>query len=364
MFSSSDGFFLQNMKNHSWIMRSLLAGALLMSVPAVRCATFQDVLDLPSASSKIAERSLINGMAQAGMRLVGVGQRGHILFSDDQGKSWAQAKVPVSSDLVAVHFPTPQQGWAVGHDGIVLHTSDAGVSWSKQLDGRSAAASMNTYYSRFDFSENWRLEAKRMLEQGPDKPFLDVWFEDEKNGFVVGAFNLIFHTEDGGLSWQPWADRTANPEAFHLNAIRAVGEDLFIVGEHGLVLKKSKGSARFEALKTPYQGSFFGLVGSANALIVYGLRGNAYRSIDQGLSWQKIETGLALGLTAASLLPDGRFVLLSQGGHVLLSRDQGASFQMLKQARPAPTSAVIAVGNSALLVGGARGVRVQALDLP
>ena len=32
--------------------------------------------------------------------------------------------VPVSSDLVAVAFPTPQQGWAVGHDGVILASAD------------------------------------------------------------------------------------------------------------------------------------------------------------------------------------------------------------------------------------------------
>ena len=34
-------------------------------------------------------------------------------------------------------------------------------------------------------------EAEPFAAQGPDKPFLDVWFEDENKGFVVGAFNLI-----------------------------------------------------------------------------------------------------------------------------------------------------------------------------
>jgi len=39
-----------------------------------------------------------------GQRVVAVGQRGHVLFSDDTGKSWQQAEVPVSADLVAATF--------------------------------------------------------------------------------------------------------------------------------------------------------------------------------------------------------------------------------------------------------------------
>ena len=58
--------------------------------------------------------------------------------------SWQQADVPVSSDLVAVPFPTPTHGWAVGHDGVVLHSADAGAHLDaparrpqrRQADGR------------------------------------------------------------------------------------------------------------------------------------------------------------------------------------------------------------------------------------
>ena len=44
----------------------------------------------------------LTGLARAGKRVVAVGQRGHVLLSDDAGKTWQQADVPVSADLVAV----------------------------------------------------------------------------------------------------------------------------------------------------------------------------------------------------------------------------------------------------------------------
>lgn len=104
---------------------------------ANRPTPWRDVLDTPAVPSPLAARSLLTGLARAGARVVAVGQRGHVLFSDDAGKSWNQADVPVSSDLVAVSFPNPDAGWIVGHDGVVLHSTDAGRSWTRQLDGRS-----------------------------------------------------------------------------------------------------------------------------------------------------------------------------------------------------------------------------------
>ena len=156
-----------------------------------------DALDLPATRSALAPRSLLNGLARAGDRVVAVGQRGHVLYSDDAGVNWQQAEVPVSSDLVAVSFPSASSGWAVGHDGVIIHTSDAGATWSRQLDGRSAGALMLETYpedaSGKDAKNASALheQAQRFAAQGAENPFLDVWFADERNGFVVGAFGLI-----------------------------------------------------------------------------------------------------------------------------------------------------------------------------
>jgi photosystem II stability/assembly factor-like uncharacterized protein len=348
------------MKPSYWMSR-LLAGALLAPLAAAHGAKFADPLDTPAAVSPLAARALINGLAMAGTRIVGVGQRGHIVLSDDQGRSWRQAAVPLSSDLTAVHFASATQGWAVGHDGVVLHSVDAGASWSRQLDGRALGALINDYYRHAGVSDAARADAANLAAQALDKPFLDVWFENEKSGFVVGAFNLILHTDDGGASWQPWMDRMDNPKGLHLNAIRPVGQELYIVGEQGLVRRLAKGDARFEAVATPYQGSYFGVLGRAGALIVFGLRGNAFRSVDGGRHWQPVATGVRVGLNTGLALPDGRLGLVSQGGQILLSADDGASFAPLRQAAPGPTSAaVVAAGQ--LVLAGARGVRLQALS--
>jgi photosystem II stability/assembly factor-like uncharacterized protein len=42
-------------------------------------------------------------------RLVTAGQRGHVLYSDD-GKTWVQAEVPLSSDLTALSLPERDTG--------------------------------------------------------------------------------------------------------------------------------------------------------------------------------------------------------------------------------------------------------------
>jgi photosystem II stability/assembly factor-like uncharacterized protein len=324
---------------------------------AVATSTFRDVLDLPSAKSRHASASMLIGVTLAGTRIVSVGQHGHIVYSDDQGKNWSQAAVPVSCDLVSVQFPTPQKGWAVGHDGVVLHSSDGGASWVKQFDGRAAAQLMASTYSGGAFA----IEAQKISEQGADKPFLDISFENETTGFVVGAFSLIFRTTDGGKSWTPWYDRIDNPRRFHLYAVRNIGQEVYITAEQGTVFKLDQQSGSFKSIKTPYTGTYFGITGKPGALLAFGMRGNAYRSSDNGSNWQKVETGVPVGLMGATVTADGKLVLVSQGGHVLVSTDDGASFMPVKIDHPAPTAGVAAVDKGTVAMVGPMGVKVQSI---
>jgi photosystem II stability/assembly factor-like uncharacterized protein len=335
---------------------------------AVANITFQDVLDQPSAKSRLASKSLLVGVAMAGPRIVGAGQHGHIVYSDDQGKSWSQATVPVSCDLVAVHFPTPQKGWAVGHDGVVLHSSDGGANWVKQFDGRVAAKLMESTYANGastvpigEATTSLAEEIKKFSDQGADKPFLDVWFENESTGYIVGAFSLIFRTTDGGKNWTPLYDLIDNPKRYHLYAIRPVGQELYITAEQGTVFKLERTSGRFKALKTPYTGTFFGITGKPGALIAFGMRGNAYRSRDNGGSWMKVETGVPVGLMGATVTRDGRIVMVSQGGNVLVSSDDGASFVQAKIEQPTPAAGVTALDGTTLALVGQLGVKIQSI---
>ena len=326
---------------------------------------YVDVLDLPAKVSPLAVTSPLSGMARAGDRLVAVGQRGHILYSDDVGKHWQQAAVPVSADLNAVSFPSATQGWAVGGDGVVLHSNDAGATWRKQLDGREIGALLVKHYGALaraePGNEQWPLlvaEGERLVAQGADKPLLDVWFANDRLGYVVGVFNLILRTEDGGQSWTPFQDRTDNPQGFHLNAISATGDGLYIAGEQGLLLKWNDARQHFMALQTPYQGSFFGVIGKPGEVLVYGLRGHVLRSTDGGINWTLLNSGLQVSITAATLGEDGHFRLFTQAGHLLLSPDHGTQLQLLAQQNQSPVAGAVQAADGALIVVGSRGARV------
>jgi len=330
------------------------------------------VLAQPALASARATQQAMLAVTRAGARLVAVGEQGIVLLSDDNGASWRQARVPVSVSLTAVRFVDARHGWAVGHLGTVLHSADGGETWVKQLDGVAAAQRVlkeaeararDAGEETREAAERGLRNARRLVEEGPDKPFLDVHFTDTRTGFVLGAYNQIFRTDDGGLNWRPWHDRMPNPDGFHLYGMSAAQGVLLVVGEQGTLLRSRDGGEHFEALESPYAGSFFGVISEpGGAFIAFGLRGNAFRSDDRGDTWQRVDTGQSESLSAGTVLADGSPALVSQAGELLVSRDAGRSFGRVPDLPALPLAGLAQAADGAVV--GASLVGAHRLGLP
>ena len=312
-----------------------LLGCAVLSAPVI-AADAPAADGVYSVESAKAAKSLMLDVVHAGKRLVAVGDRGHILYSDDQGSTWTQAKVPTRQLLTAVFFVDDKHGWAVGHDAQILASEDGGVTWTKQFE-----------------------DLKR------EAPLLDVWFKDVNSGFAVGAYGALLETTDGGKNWEDASDRLDNEDQFHLNAIAAVKDaGLFIVGEQGSMFRSADWGQTWEKLEGPYEGSLFGVIGTAqaNTLLAYGLRGNLYRSTDFGSTWEQVQLqaargALEFGLSGATLLDDGSIVIVGNGGSVVSSSDNGETFTVFNRPDRISVSAVTAAGNGNLILAGQGGVR-------
>jgi photosystem II stability/assembly factor-like uncharacterized protein len=336
------------------MLGAVLATALIAA--STHAAPFLDPLDAPAQLSPLASKSLVQAVTRAGTRVVAVGARGHVLVSADDGQTWRQSPVPVSSDLTSVFFVDERNGWAVGHDGVILATTDGGATWALQLDGARANRAIVDDLARKPGAAALLAEANRNVAQGADKPFLDVWFADEKVGYAVGAYNYIFRTADGGKSWKPWFDRTDNPKYLNLYAIRPAAGGLFIVGEAGLVLRLDATAQRFRTVDIGYQGTLLGVAGNENVVLAFGLRGSAFRSDDSGRTWMKVDARLASTIVGGASLPDGGFALADASGHVSVSRDAARTFSPVALPVAMMLTGIADGGPGRVALAGGRGV--------
>lgn len=322
-----------------------------------------------SVVARHPDRAYLLSVAKAGEHLVAVGERGIVILSDDNGVSWKQVQAPAEVTLTAVKFGTERDGWAIGHMGIVLHTTDGGLTWTRQLDGVQASdLAVATAQAEADAASpddkmvkrNLRI-AHQYVEDGPVKPFTDLIAYDAQSAMVVGAYNLVYTTVDGGKSWHFLSDAIDNPRQYHIyGAVKTANGTLF-AGEQGLILASAPGSTvsdmKMNRLKSPYDGSFFGALQiHADSVVIYGMRGKIYVTDDAGQSWRGVKIPGDVSINCAGQLNDGVIVLGDRSGRLLASNDQGVSFHVVPNTGVAGINGVAEAEDGGLILATDAGI--------
>lgn len=350
----------------------VLAGFVLACVmfASPMTSTAQELDPEPAVIARLAEQSLLLDVIELERSgFVAVGERGHILLSED-GQQWKQSEhVPVRSTLTRV-TAFGRQLWAVGHDSAILHSADGGEHWVLQ------------HY-----------------EPEASEPLLDVLFTSSSRGFAVGAYGRFMATNDGGQSWQVerLADRIAGedidweaiarkqggydtlPDDYefpdgsspvdlldkgcyefqecHLNAILALGDGrLMLAAERGYGFRSEDNGESWVAFRFPYPGSMFGLIESDACIVAFGLRGHIQRSCDFGQRWEDLNTPNEQALMDGAQL-NGQVVLVGAGATRIYLDGDGS--MELEADRLGSDYAGVTAASGGLLLVGEDGVRYE-----
>jgi photosystem II stability/assembly factor-like uncharacterized protein len=302
---------------------------LLLSVAAWMLGAWSQV------SATVQPAMLLLDGVVVGPAIVAVGERGTILRSGDSGRTWLATPSSTHATLTGVSFaPDGRHGWAVGHDALILHTTDGGLTWARQWQGESLAES-----------------------------FLDVLALDAQHVIAVGAFGLCVITTDGGATWTP---RRLLDEDYHLNRLtRGPDGTLYLAGEHGTLLRSMDAGDTWDGIHSPYDGSFYGILPlDATTLLAYGLRGRIYRSTDKGDDWSVVPNPRRVLLQTAVRMPDGLILLAGQNRALFISRDEGLTVADWPAALQTAVAELLITPDGGLLALGEAGATLLTLPDP
>ena len=113
-----------------------------------------------------------------------VGEFATLLATSDGGGTWVKRSLPTEKTFFGVHFKTPTEGWVVGIDGLVMHTTDAGVTWTVQHGNPQPATIDELAFT--DALKNPGMYAVTVVGD---------------TGVVVGDTGTILLSRDGGRTW-------------------------------------------------------------------------------------------------------------------------------------------------------------------
>ena len=257
----------------------------LLPVAAVAAGDTPPLAFVPEARA-LPNKVLLLDAAKAGKRFVAVGERGRILYTDDDGQSWKVAATPVLTTLTSVAFADDKNGVVVGHRGTVLLTQDGGTTWrGTKVDAKEQAA----------------LLAVRM---------------DGEHGIAVGAYGAYLETLDAGRTW---AERRILGADFdrHLNAVVAgKGGAMLVAGEAGTLAVSQDGGRNWTGAQVAVRGHVFRRPrpGRGTAL-VFGMRGNVFRPPTTARPGPGSNCDPTRARCRGAELPDGSVVLVGASGH-------------------------------------------------
>ncbi len=263
-------------------------------------------------------------VARAGDRLVAAGDRGTILLSDDQGASWRSVASGTDELLTSATFISPTEGWLVGQDSTILHTSDAGLHWQSQF---SAA--------------------------GTDQALFSVASLAPGHLVATGSYALMLETTNAA-AWSavklPHLD-----EDYHLNCVMARGDDLVITGEAGHAFLRH--GAAWTPIPVPYDGSQFGcLTTHDGTMYSFGLRGSLFVARPGPVVWKRIETGEQRSIFGGTVLANGFLGLVGSNGLMMLFDPQTEKLRTLPPVTGATLSSVAETAGGKWVVVGEDGV--------
>lgn len=241
----------------------------------------------------------------------------------------ANPRPSLGAALVLVAALVTSAAAAVPHrpHGVKIFDSIYGVDLVDHDEGWVVGAFGTIYHTR-DGGRTWEAQ-----HSGTKRNLFSVAFADRRHGWIVGAQATVLHTADGGKTWK--VQKTPVPPEKHLFKVVAIdAQHAWAVGDWGAIAMTADGGRHWEDRSLSrdvilYCVSF----PDARHGWIAGEFGTVLATSDGGKTWAKQATGTDKTLFGLFFADARRGWAVGIDGLVLHTTDGGATWELQRGSR-------------------------------
>jgi photosystem II stability/assembly factor-like uncharacterized protein len=212
----------------------------------------------PGPSYAVYFADSINGWSATGSQ---------IYTSQDYGFNWTKQTEGCQSDLYDIFFVNESTGFAVGESGTIMKTVNSGINWE--------------YITEVIASD-----------------LVSICFINEQTGWIVGTDGHILKSDDGGSSW----NSQVSPTSSILNDVCFVNNlQGWIATRTGSVLVTVDGENWIQSTVNSSENIVDVEYLNVSEIWACGVQNDIsrfYKSVDGGLSWNRVGDSLQTSVTS------------------------------------------------------------------
>ena len=261
------------------------------------------------------------------------GEDGALLHTTNGGTNWVKQLLPSHNNLTSIFFVDKNIGWCSGQ--TIYKTTDDGESWIYQ----NTPANVNSIYF-IDANTGWAVGYGGMIlktidgenwlikPSGTSYDLYTIHFVNSKIGFVTGKRTIyvsgygsfssrkILKTTDGGESWSELNLSSSNYSYIFPADIYFANQNTGWACNYGLPLIKTTdgGNTWFELNFNGGKSIYF--TDSSTGWIVTGSE-KIYKSTDGGITWSEQQSGVISGLNSLYFINDCTGWVVGENGTIL-----------------------------------------------
>ena len=187
------------------------------------------------------------------------GHVGKMIKTTDFGASWVAQTSNTTNPLKGIDFYDADYGWAVGTFDTLIRTVNGGTTWTVESTGTSTDHFYGVHFitnsigwisdddgdirKTTDGGTNWTLQTS-----GTANALYDLQMLDANTGYAVGGGGTIRKTTNGGANWNGLTSGVTE----YLTSIHCISTTVcWAAGESGVIIKTTNGTS-WSTQTTPY----------------------------------------------------------------------------------------------------------------